>query len=268
VQPTGADEVDGPAYGDHMPAAADPLAGIAALPGVDAAIAATRLSVDRMAAHRVLRRRGDAVREESVLRGAAIAAAVELGRPVDLEEVRSAARTSAGADPVVVGAARAYAEIGSLVTIWHHAPRQALARLHTLAAREIAVRDDLGRPRSGEATERLAVLAEVMTSTQSPALVVAAVVHGELAALRPFGSADRVLAMAAARLVLVGRGLDSGAYAVVEVGHRDPAVDDAALAGFASGTADGVALWVLHCAAAIQAGATEALAIAESILRG
>ncbi len=251
-----------------MLAAADPLVDIAALPGVETAIAATRLSIDRLAGHRVLRRRGGAVREESALRGAAIAASIELGRPVDVGEIRSAAQTSSGADPVVIGAARAYAEIGALAAIWRQAPRQALARLHTLAARELVSADDLGRPRPGAATERMAMLAGVVTSTPAPAVVVAAVVHGELATLQPFGSADRVVAMAASRIVLVERGLDPGAYAVVEIGHRDRSADDAALDGFVSGTADGVAQWVVHYAAAVQAGAREAMAIAESIMRG
>lgn len=246
----------------------DPLAPVVSLPGVGEAVAATRLALDRLSGHRVLRRRGDAVRAESMLRGAAGAASVELDRPVAVAELRAAAETPVGADPVVCGAARAYVELGGLVQVWRQAPRQALARLHTLAARELVAADGLGRPREGSATGRLTQLAEVVVATRAPALVVAAIVHAELSTLQPFGSADRVVAMAASRLVLVARGLDPGAYAVVEVGHRDRAEDVAALAAFASGTADGVATWVLHYAEAVQAGAREALAIAESILRG
>jgi hypothetical protein len=246
----------------------DPLAPIVALAGVEEAILATRLAVDRFAGHRVLRRRGDAVRSESLLRGAAIASSVELGRTVDVDELRAAALDGAGADPVVRGAARAYAEIGALAAIWHQAPRQALARLHTLAARDLVAAEALGRPRPGEATDRLGQLAEVVAATQAPALVVAAVVHGELATLRPFGSADRIVAMAASRLVLTDRGLDPGAYAVVEIGHLDRADDDVALRGFGSGTSEGLAAWVVHYGRGVRNGASEALAIAESISRG
>ena len=46
-----------------------------------------------------------------------------------------------------------------------------------------------------------------------------AVVHGELLALAPFGSADGVVARAAARLAAVGSGLDPKGLAVPEVGH-------------------------------------------------
>ena len=245
----------------------DPLAGVSSLPGVDETVAATRLALDRMAGHRVQRRRGDAVRTESLLRGASGAAAVQLGRTVDLEEARAAVEDHAGADPVVRGAVRAYADIGSLAQVWRQAPRQALARLHMIAARDLVAPDALGRPRGPAETDRLAQLGEVILATDAPAVVVAAVVHGELATLQPFGSADRVVAMAASRLVLLDRGLDPGGYAVVEVGHQD-VQDPAALSGFTDGTGAGVAAWLIHYGSAVQKGAQEALAIAESILRG
>lgn len=253
-----------------MPSAptADPLGPIAALSGIDQSVAETRLLLDRLAGHRALRRRGDAVRTESMLRGAAIAASVELGRSVDVDETRAAAVDGADAEPLVRGALRAYVELGLLVDVWRRAPRQALARLHTLAARDLAPPEELGRPRPGEPADRVTQLAEIVSATNAPALVVAAVVHGELSTLRPFGSADRVVAMAASRIVLVERGMDPGGYAVVEVGHRDPAEDDAALRAFASGTAHGLATWVLHYGRAVRAGAREAIAIAESIGRG
>ena len=253
-----------------MPSAAptDPLAAVASLGGVDQSVAATRIALDRLAAHRTMRRRGDAVRTESLLRGAAAAASVELGRSVSADEVRTAPDEGDAADPFVRGAYRAYVEIGSLVQVWHRAPRQALARLHTLTAHDLVPADDLGRPRDIASTNRLAQLAEVVAATDAPALVVAAVVHGELSTLKPFGSADRVVAMAASRLVLVDRGLDPGGYAVVEVGHQDRPKDEAALAAFASGTENGLMTWVLHYGEAVRAGARDALAIAESILRG
>ncbi|MDQ3112891.1 MAG: oxidoreductase, partial [Actinomycetota bacterium] len=60
----------------------DPLGALARLDGVPQAVAATRLALDRLGGHRVLRRRGDTVRTESALRGAAAAASIELGRLV------------------------------------------------------------------------------------------------------------------------------------------------------------------------------------------
>ena len=42
----------------------------------------------------------------------------------------------------------------------------------------------------------------------------------------------------------------------------------AALEGYRSGGPDGVAAWLVHCARATEHGATEGLAICESLLRG
>jgi hypothetical protein len=95
--------------------------------------------------------------------------------------------------------------------------------------------------------------------------VLVAVVHGELLALAPFGTADGVLARAAARLAAVAAGLDPKALAVPEVGHLRRAKQyRTAAAGFAAGTEDGIAGWLLHCCAQWEAGGTEGLAIANA----
>jgi hypothetical protein len=102
-----------------------------------------------------------------------------------------------------------------------------------------------------------------------PGMVLAAVVHGELVTLAPFGTADGVVARAAARLTLVTRGVDPKAVSVPEVGHGERSDDyRAALAGYATGTSDGVAEWLRHCAAAVELGAQEGLAVCEAVLRG
>ena len=104
----------------------------------------------------------------------------------------------------------------------------------------------------------------------APAVVVAALVHGELAALAPFGTADGVVARVAGRLTMITRGLDAKAVSVPEVGFAElgrPAYDTA-LAGYASGEADGVAAWIVHSCRAVEHGALEGLAICESLQRG
>jgi hypothetical protein len=95
------------------------------------------------------------------------------------------------------------------------------------------------------------------------AIVVAAVVHGELLALRPFGTRDALIARAAERLVLRTRGLDPRGITVPEVGHAlQGRTDYAATAeGFAEGTPEGVAAWIAFCARSVSFGADEALAI-------
>ena len=53
---------------------ADPLAAVAALPGVDEAVENARGAVDRLRGHKVLRSRSSQVTAESALRGARYAA--------------------------------------------------------------------------------------------------------------------------------------------------------------------------------------------------
>ena len=117
--------------------------------------------------------------------------------------------------------------------------------------------DALGRPR-GEAGvgARLATLADAVTGTGAPGLLVAGVVHGELLVLRPFGSADDVVARAASRVVLAARGVDPDALTVPEMGLLElgPDAYRAAVDAFASGTADGLATWLTFHAASVQRG--------------
>ncbi len=113
---------------------------------------------------------------------------------------------------------------------------------------------------------RLALLADMVTGgTRVPAPVLVAVVHGELLALQPFPSANGVVARAAARLAAVVAGLDPKGLAVPEVGHlRAQAAYREAAAGFASGTADGLAAWIVHCCEQWEAGVREGTSIADA----
>jgi hypothetical protein len=110
----------------------------------------------------------------------------------------------------------------------------------------------------------------VTGTTSAPAVLIAALVHGELAAMAPFGTADGVVARGAARLTGITRGLDPKAVSVPEVGFAELGRDAylEALDGYASGTSPGVAGWLVHCCRATEHGALEGLAICESLLRG
>ena len=272
----------------RLPPAADPLAAVAALPGVAEAVAESRSAVDALLRHRMLRARSAEVTGESMLRSARASAELD-GAPWPLARVRAAVEAGGelGADPdarTVAGALRIGADLGSLVTAWQRAPRQVLARLHSLAA---VGEDGLGRPRRAaeepadplglgpapdpqEVDVRLAGLVDLLTApTTAPALVVAAVVHAELVTLAPFPSGNGLVARAAARLVLIGRGLDRKAVAAPEIGHvelREQYV--AGLAAYRAGGADAVATWIGHCAAALRLGARDGLAICEALQRG
>ncbi|MGH3739513.1 MAG: hypothetical protein ACRDT6_28535, partial [Micromonosporaceae bacterium] len=116
-------------------------------------------------------------------------------------------------------------------------------------------------------TARLDALAKLVAgATSAPALLVAAVVHGELLAVRPFATANGVVARGAARLTLVERGLDPRALIVPEVGHlaRQPEYVGAAGA-YATGTPDGVRSWLRHYATAATLGAAETRTLANQL---
>lgn len=257
----------------------DPLAAIAQLPGVTEAVEEARTAVDRLYRHRVLRRASPAVSTESSLRGARASAAIE-GVDVPLD----ALRRDEIVDPLVQGALRASAELGRLGPTWRKAPRQVLARLHSVAAAGLAEQEALGRPRTSgaapdplglgaapgaeETAARMDGLVELLeTPTKAPAVVLAAIVHAELVVLRPFGAADGVVARSAERLTLVEYGLDPKSLVAVEVGHLE--LDYAGgLRAYLSGTPEGVSEWVRQCASAITLGVRETTAICEAMQRG
>ncbi|MFF5358451.1 oxidoreductase [Streptomyces scabiei] len=270
-------------------AAADPLAALAELPGVAESVESVRKAVDRVYGHRVMRRRSNAVTSEAALRGARGSAALS-GADWALEEVRRRTDFSGqdGDDEArAMGAAlRLSAEAGQLLSIWRQSPLRVLARLHLVAAGHDDAR--VGRPRqdgeqvdeplielplpgAAEVAGRLDGLSElIIRGGSAPALVTAAVVHGELLALRPFGSHNGLVARAAERIVLIGSGLDPKSVCPAEVGHAElgRAAYVAALDGYVSGRPEGMAAWIAHCGRAVELGARESTAVCEALQRG
>jgi hypothetical protein len=275
-------------------ASADPLAPLAELPGVAAAGEEARDALGRVHRHRTNLRGWPTTAAEASLR-AARASSVLDGGSLQLSGGRSIAGAAGGGDlpspqspvpspqlargpmrggpdPVLAGALRVSEALEggatSLVGVWQRAPLQAIARLHALAAADLADDDRLGRPRGdADVGRRMALLADIVTGgTQVPAPVLAAVVHGELLTLAPFGTADGVVARAVSRLVTIATGLDPHGLGVPEVYWMRHSGDyRAAARGFSSGTPDGLAAWLVLSARALHAGAREALAIAQAV---
>ncbi len=242
----------------------DPLAALLDLHGVADAAREAQDAVDRMFSHRTLRRSSGPVAAESALRGARASAALE-GAAYDLDAVRAGTVT----DPVLQGALRVAGAAGALADTWARAPRQALASLHLLAARDLVPETVLGRPDGAVDVAAVAGRLDGLTRlahgrTAAPPVVVAAVVHGELLTMRPFAGPNGVVARAAGRLVLASGGLGPWSVAVPEVGHlaREPEYVGAAGA-YATGTPDGVRAWLVHCCTALSLGAKEGLAICD-----
>ncbi|MGW7353553.1 oxidoreductase [Streptomyces sp. NPDC054784] len=272
-----------------MSNAQDPLAPLGALPGAAEAVESVRKATDRLYGHRVMRRRSSEVSAEAALRGARGSAALD-GADWGLEEVRRRSDFGTESEARTVGAAlRVTAEAGQLLDVWRQSPLRVLARLHLVAAGGDAARDTVGRPRlagepvdepggpgpvlpdAAEVSARLDGLAElVVAGSAAPALVTAAVVHGELLTLRPFGSYNGVVARAAERVVLIGSGLDPKAVCPSEVGHAEAGAEayGRGLAGYASGAPEGMAEWIAHCGRAVELGVRESTAVCEAMQRG
>jgi hypothetical protein len=241
----------------------DPLADLLDLPDVQPALADARAAVDAALRHRAMRRSGGPVAAEVGLRSAVASAALE-GHGYDREQVRDGVVT----DPVVQGALRVSGSLDGLAPLWTRAPRQVLARLHVLAARDVVAEPDLGRPLADPAVAaRLDGLSSLVTgATAAPAMLVAAVVCGELLALAPFAGPSGLVARGAGRVALIAGGLDPRGLLAVEVGHLARAPEYRGAAGaFATGTPDGVRSWLKHYAAAVTVAAEELVSIADAV---
>lgn len=247
---------------------------IAGLPGVSEACAAARDEVDSLLWSRSIRARASEVARESALRGARDSAALD-GADVSMAVLLD----GLDASPLsrAVGAAiDITAEVPRQVDTWQRAPLQVLARFHVMAAREFTPDDHLGRPRNDDdvvdplhigappdwraVPDRLDALADLLTRpTQAPAIVVAAIAHGELLALRPFAWGSGLISRAAVRLVLAARGVDPDLLGAPEIGMlslgRTSYVEG--IRGYLSGEPGGMADWVTWNATAIGFGARE-----------
>ena len=183
--------------------------GSTGLEGVPSAFAATRDGIDVMLRDRGLRRTSPEQTAESLLRGAHASAVLE-GSASSLEEVR------AGHGDEVAPARRAGQHRAALAGAGDRAARRcrrspgctSLAGGHPGQPR-LAPRAPSGCSRCRRRCWR----------RRRPALIVAALVHAELATAAPFASHDGIVARAAERLVMVARGVDPASLVVPEAGH-------------------------------------------------
>jgi hypothetical protein len=244
----------------------EPLAG---LEGVGSAARAARDAVDVLLRDRGLRRVGSDVTAEALLRGAYASAALA-GSTAGLDDVRRGA-----ADGLASGAVRITGELMSLAPRVDTAPVQVWTRLHQLAAADLGPTGELGHlrtaaepvpddipglppaPGADEMWERLSALAQNLTRpTNAPGLVVAAIVHAELAVLRPFPTGNGLVARAAERCLLVARGIDPVGVTVPEAGHYALQASYASgLSGYAARGLTGVRDWLLRSCEVLTKGA-------------
>lgn len=269
------------------------LTRLLALPGVAGTIDAAREACTQLRWHQALRRRIPEVAAESRVRGARASAFLE-GAEFPVPLVRDVIRGALALDrdgpqeKVLRGAIQVTAATEELRSVVLTAPAQALARLHTAAAASVAPTDQLGRPRlAGETSSELKDLGEPPSPAEAggrlrgvidllgavehePGVLVAAIAHAEIASARPFVQGNGLVARALERLLLQVLGVDPTGVVVSEAGYsrQGGVAYQGALAGYATGRPDGVALWLRHYAEAILAGVAEATDIADSVLAG
>lgn len=223
----------------------DPLEWLTGLEGVPSGFASTRDGIDALLRDRGLRRSTPEQTAESLLRGAHASAALE-GSGSTLDQVRAGE-----GDATAEAAVRVSTELLGLVPVLGRAPLQAFARLHALTGAP-----DPGRPVSPEAADRLRSLGTTVLATRVPALLLAALLHAELATAAPFSACNGVVARAAERLVLVARGVDPASLVVPEAGHLALRAEyESNLRGYATGGRAGLHAWLLYAAEAQARGA-------------
>ncbi|GAA0571026.1 Fic family protein [Kribbella sandramycini] len=243
---------------------------LAALEGVGSSARAARDAVDVLLRDRGLRKVGSDMTAEALLRGAHASAALA-GSAATLDDVRR----DSGADGLVAGAVRITGELMRLAPQVDTAPVQVWTRLHQLAGADLGPEATLGHlrtareplpddipglppaPSAGEMWERLSALAQNLSRpTKAPGLVAAAIVHAELAILRPFPTANGLVARAAERAVLVARGIDPVAVTVPELGHWELSATYApGLVDYAASGLVGVRDWLLRSCEVVALGA-------------
>jgi hypothetical protein len=247
------------------PNVSDLLAPLLDLSGVADAAESARDALAKAHRHRTNLRNWPVTAAESAVRGARSSSAID-GGAVQLDG--SGVEPN---DPVLAGALRVGQALEggttNLVGVWQRAPLQALARLHALAAADLIGEELLGRPRQDpEVAARLDLVTRLVTGgSTAPAPVLAAVAHGELLTLAPFGAGDGVVARAVSRLVTMATGLDPHGLGVPEVYWMRRTEDYTSSArAFATGAPEAVGAWILMCCKALEDGAREAMSIAEA----
>ncbi len=233
---------------------------------MSAALVAARSRIDALLWRRDVRASAAEVAAASIERGGRASAAID-GADLVVADASPMGR-------VLEASLRLTAAVPAQVEVFGRAPLQVLAHLHAVVAHGFEAPEDLGRPRAGGAADdplrlgsaippdaaaaRLAGLAGLITApTTAPALMVAAIVHAELASVRPFAWGSGLMARASVRLVLAARGVDPSLFSIPEHGMAElgrPAYVRA-LRAYTTGTPDGVREFVVWHSTALAIGA-------------
>jgi len=243
----------------------DPLSDLPLSESTAALLSATRDEIDAVLWDRGVRAKAAEVAAASVMRGARDSAAID-GADTAVVDDSPMGRILGNAQVLT-------ARVPALVDTWTTSPLQVLAELHAIAALGFTADEERGRPRGTDdvrdplnvgvlppanvISPRMTSLANVITTSTSPALLVAAIVHGELSALRPFEVGSGLVARASVRLVMASKGIDPSLFTIPEHGMFElgrPAYVSA-IREYSTGTAEGINAYVTWFATALAMGA-------------
>ena len=252
----------------------DPLSNLLSIPGVVSECEATLKAIDELMWNRTVRRHKDAlIPYTRRISGFATAALDGAQMPKDPTMEPEVSPMGSLSDKGLLVTAEA--DLQRLA--FKSEPLKVLARLHTFVSTE----EDRGRPRTTNDVndplrlgslpphevlqERLSQLADLVIESKTSSILIAAIAHAELAALRPFSQGSYLVARASTRLILGARDVDNDGLVMSEYGAfllGRPAYVKA-LTGYVSGTRDGVSAWIAWQGEAIRRGIEMAKELAE-----
>lgn len=252
----------------------DPLSNLLSIPGVTDECEATLKAIDELMWNRTVRRHKDAlIPYTRRIAGFATAALDGAQMPKDPTMEPEVSPMGSLSDQGLLVTAEA--DLQRLA--FKSEPLKVLARLHTFVSAD----EDRGRPRTTNelndplrlgslpphevVQERLIQLADLIIESKASSVLVAAITHAELAALRPFSQGSYLVARASTRLILAARDVDNDGLIMSEYGAfllGRPAYVKA-LTGYVSGTREGVGAWISWQGEAIRRGLDMAKELAE-----
>ncbi|RBP63395.1 Fic/DOC family protein [Brevibacterium sanguinis] len=257
---------------------------------VAAAVTRARSACTELRWHNALRKRIPEAAAEATVRAARSSAALEGARyPTNfVREVIAGREVPDDLSGTQLAAAVRVAAYAAELSAQAHPLRGGLLRVlstMSVAAGAGLVDDDrLGRPRLGdempgdlgglpappppaEVVDRLRALEDILAEEALPGLVVAALLHGEILALRPFAVGNGLIARALFRIHLVTSGVDPTGVAVPEAAFLDDATGYGQ-AGNAYAAGRDVPGFIVSCAQAVEKGAGEGQAICRAVQAG
>lgn len=244
----------------------DPLQQLAAQESISVPVAQALKVIDELSWNRSVRNNPDLIPLARRISGYASAALEGAAMPADPRHEPDDSPMGELSKAALGMTAEAEAQLPTFLKT----PLQSLARLHTF----IESGENRGRPRTdddvvdplhigtplphAQIEQRLTALVELITKSKVSAVLIAAIVHAEIATIAPFNRGSQMIARTASRLVLQSKNVDQlklvmPEYGFYKIGRNSYAK---ALIGYQTGTLEGVSSWVELHSQALHIGAT------------